>query len=231
MEGAQFPWWTFRIFFIFFCSRRGKGGFEMLGGGGGGVDFLMQIPGGGLPGGGGGEGLGGCLRRIGELGRGAKYFVSGPKRPPSFCYSTGHLKGPLTGPLTSGHESLVTPQSDNTPSLSCSSVMSVSGQFLRLSLSWRLFANPDSDMCAKFGDQYDWTTGGPYDGNECCVIPRARPSRPLCCAHFHRSGSKGALDFQGRRGIASVVRWNLRPVIFGADRYEAQVQFSDKEKQ
>ena len=29
--------------------------------------------------------------------------------------------------------------------------------------------------------------------------------------------AEGLLDFQGRRGIASVVRWNLRPVIFGVD--------------
>ena len=27
--------------------------------------------------------------------------------------------------------------------------------------------------------------------------------------------AKGRLDFQGRRGITSVVRWNLHPVIFG----------------
>ena len=33
--------------------------------------------------------------------------------------------------------------------------------------------------------------------------------------------AKGFLDFQGRRGITSVVRWNLRPVIFGVD-FEAQ---------
>ena len=30
--------------------------------------------------------------------------------------------------------------------------------------------------------------------------------------------AKGLLAFQGRRGIASVVRWNLRPVIFGVDK-------------
>ena len=30
--------------------------------------------------------------------------------------------------------------------------------------------------------------------------------------------AKGLLDFQGRRGITSVVRWNLRPVIFGVER-------------
>ena len=34
----------------------------------------MQIPGGGSPGGGGGEGLGGCLQRIGELGGGLIVF-------------------------------------------------------------------------------------------------------------------------------------------------------------
>ena len=29
--------------------------------------------------------------------------------------------------------------------------------------------------------------------------------------------TKGLLDFQGRRGVASVVRWKLRPVKFGVD--------------
>ena len=29
--------------------------------------------------------------------------------------------------------------------------------------------------------------------------------------------AEGLLAFQGRRGIVSVVRWNLRPVIFGVD--------------
>ena len=34
--------------------------------------------------GGGAEGLGGCLRRIGEVGGGANFLLfSGPKRPPS----------------------------------------------------------------------------------------------------------------------------------------------------
>ena len=31
--------------------------------------------------------------------------------------------------------------------------------------------------------------------------------------------AQGLLDFQGRRGIASVVRWNLRPVILGVERW------------
>ena len=33
--------------------------------------------------------------------------------------------------------------------------------------------------------------------------------------------AKNPLAFQGRRGIASVVRWNLRPVIFGVDVYSS----------
>ena len=75
------------------------------------------------------------------------------------------------------------------------------------------------------GGRYDWTTGGLHDGNEWRkyrVVPRAHASRPLkliVYAFFVRSGSKfkGLLDFQGRRGSASVVRWNLRPVIFGVE--------------
>ena len=69
------------------------------------------------------------------------------------------------------------------------------------------------------GDWYDWTTGGPQEGNEWRkyhVVPRAHPSRPPVYAYFTESKgleAKGLLDFQGRRGITSVVRWNLRPVI------------------
>ena len=29
--------------------------------------------------------------------------------------------------------------------------------------------------------------------------------------------AEGLLDYQGRSGIISIVRWNLRPVIFGVD--------------
>ena len=61
-------------------------------------------------------------------------------------------------------------------------------------------------------------------------IPRNSPRAPRMAFSLRPRGSvpnqpltiigleaKGLLDFQGRRGIASVVRWNLRPVIFGAD--------------
>ena len=48
----------------------------------GGDGFLWKIPGGGVFSRR-GEGPGGCLQRIGDfLGGGAKYFFSGPKRPP-----------------------------------------------------------------------------------------------------------------------------------------------------
>ena len=50
-----------------------------------GTGFLLKITRGGGGGFQEGEGPGGCLRRIGEFcgGEGAKYFCSGPKRPPS----------------------------------------------------------------------------------------------------------------------------------------------------
>ena len=58
----------------------------------------------------------------------------------------------------------------------------------------------------------------PHDGNEWKkyhVVPRVHPSRTLLYAYLIGPEAKGLLAFQGRRGIASVVRWNLRPVIFG----------------
>ena len=33
--------------------------------------------------------------------------------------------------------------------------------------------------------------------------------------------SEGLLDYQGRAGIISIVRWNLRLVIFGVTRYDS----------
>ena len=43
------------------------------------------------------------------------------------------------------------------------------------------------------------------------------PRVPFFMLVFIGLEAKGLLDFQGRRGIASIVRWNLRPVIFGAE--------------
>ena len=43
------------------------------------------------------------------------------------------------------------------------------------------------------------------------------PCVPLFSTLFNRGGNGRALDYQGRAGIISIVRWNLRPVIFGID--------------
>ena len=79
---------------------------------------------------------------------------------------------------------------------------------------------PSHSYGAIVGDRSDWTTGGPYDGNawrKYRVVPRAHPLHPLVYAFFKGLETKGLLDFQGRCGITSVLRWNLRPVISGVD--------------
>ena len=43
------------------------------------------------------------------------------------------------------------------------------------------------------------------------------PCVPVFLLVFKGLEAKGRLDFQGQRGIIVVVRWNLRPVIFGVD--------------
>ena len=51
-------------------------------------------------------------------------------------------------------------------------------------------------------------------------VPRRTSRAPLafpCFVHcLIRVEAEGFLDYQGRAGIISIVRWNLRPVIFGA---------------
>ena len=52
-------------------------------------------------------------------------------------------------------------------------------------------------------------------------VPRRTSPVPLafpCFVHcLIKVEAKGFLDYQGRAGIISIVRWNLRPVIFGVD--------------
>ena len=43
------------------------------------------------------------------------------------------------------------------------------------------------------------------------------PCVPLFVHCLIRVEAEGLLDFQGRAGIISIVRWNLCPVIFGVD--------------
>ena len=67
--------------------------------------------------------------------------------------------------------------------------------------------------------QYDWTTGVPDNGNEWRKFRVVPPSHPLCPLVLHvfiGVETEGLLDYQGR-GILSIVRWNLCPVIFGVD--------------
>ena len=67
-------------------------------------------------------------------------------------------------------------------------------------------------MTGRLGDRTTEMKGG----STASYLART-PRVPLFMLIFIGPGSKGLLDFQGRRGIASVVRWKLRPVIFGAD--------------
>ena len=41
---------------------------------------------------------------------------------------------------------------------------------------------------------------------------------PLFCTSCNGVETEGFLDYQGRAGIISIVRWNLRPVIFGVEQ-------------
>ena len=43
------------------------------------------------------------------------------------------------------------------------------------------------------------------------------PCVPLFSTCLIRVEAEGLLEYRGRAGIISIVRWNLRPVIFGAD--------------
>ena len=60
----------------------------------------------------------------------------------------------------------------------------------------------------------------PDNGNEWRkfgVVPRSRPLRPCFILSLLSLETEGLLAFQGRAGITSIVRWNLRPVKFGVD--------------
>ena len=83
-EGHLIAWWTFRIFFLFSCSGRGWGSLRRHRGG---DRFVTEIPGGGgfQEGGGGAGRVSAANWGIFLGGGGAKYFFSGPKRPPSLA--------------------------------------------------------------------------------------------------------------------------------------------------
>ena len=75
-----------------------------------------------------------------------------------------------------------------------------------------------TDMTGRLGDQTM-----EMNGEEVPSLPYRTSRAPLAppCFLLVLIGleTKGLLDFQGRRGIASVVQWNLCPVIFGVDYF------------
>ena len=80
---------------------------------------------------------------------------------------------------------------------------------------------------SKIGDRYDWTTGVPDIGNDwrkVRVIPRPHPLSPSFVLCLVGVETERFLDYQRRAGISSIVRWNLRPVIFGVEKRVPIVQ-------
>ena len=77
-------------------------------------------------------------------------------------------------------------------------------------------------LAGRIHAQYDWTTGVPNNGNawrKIHVVPRSHPlASPCSVLRFLGVETEGLLDCRGGAGIISIVRWNLRPVIFGVDR-------------
>ena len=59
------------------------------------------------------------------------------------------------------------------------------------------------------------------NGNEWrkfCIVPRLRPLLfPCFLLCLVGVETEGLLDYEGTAGFISIVRWNLRPVIFGVD--------------
>ena len=70
-----------------------------------------------------------------------------------------------------------------------------------------------SDMTGRPGYQTMEMIGGSSASHLACT-----PCVHLFCALFNGGvETEGLLDYQGRAGIISIVRWNIRPVIFGVD--------------
>ena len=57
------------------------------------------------------------------------------------------------------------------------------------------------------------------------LTPLASPCFQLCIIVVE---TERLLDYQGRAGIMSIVRWNLRPVIFGVDQSASKSQRSSR---
>ena len=109
--------------------------------------------------------------------------------------------------------------------VSCSSTMVSLPQPLRvcsLALSTTFFEAQTRTCCHA---RFDWLTRVPDNGNKWRkfrVIPRLHTLRPvfLYFVYLVVVETEGLLqDYQGRAGIMSIVRWNLRPVVFGVELF------------
>ena len=88
---------------------------------------------------------------------------------------------------------------------------------------------PEVSKSTQIHAQYDWTTGVPDNGNEWrkevlrrpSLVPLTFPCFVLCLIGVE---TEGHLDYQGRAGIISIVRWNLRPDILGVDKMGVECQ-------
>ena len=66
-----------------------------------------------------------------------------------------------------------------------------------------------------------WTTE--MNGGSSAPYLASTPCVPLLLHYLIRVEAEGLLDYQGRAGIISIVRWNLRPVIFGVEKRRLHV--------
>ena len=85
---------------------------------------------------------------------------------------------------------------------------------LKIKFLGRIFLGHQS-MPNMTGRPGHWTmemNGGSYAPYLACT-----PCVPLFAHCLIRMEAEGLLDYKGRAGIISIVRWNLRPVIFGVE--------------
>ena len=75
---------------------------------------------------------------------------------------------------------------------------------------------PDTSPCPNMTGRPGFRTMEMNGGSSAPYLA-CTPCVPLFCTSFNRGGNSSAFRLPGRRGIISIVRWNLRPVIFGVE--------------
>ena len=77
------------------------------------------------------------------------------------------------------------------------------------------YKTPPCSMPNMTGRPGHWTME--MNGGSSAPYLACTPCVPLFVHCLIRVEAEGLLDYKGRAGIISIVRWNLRPVIFGTD--------------